>query len=53
MIEIPKFMKRNIILLNKQDFGDEIKGDHKSQIEIFKINYINDESTINKIKIIN
>ena len=40
MIDLPKFMNKNIILLDKHNFGEEVKGDHKTQFEIFKLHWI-------------
>jgi hypothetical protein len=52
MIKTPKLMQRNIILLNNKDFDELKEGDFYLSAENFKLLYVVDDVTIDKVKII-
>ena len=52
MIVKPKFFTTNVILLNANDFNTIDEGDAKQAAELFLIQYVLDETTIEKIKIL-
>jgi hypothetical protein len=52
MLKKPKFMERNIIILNNIDFSELVAGEYYQAVELFKLVYILDDKTIDKIKII-
>lgn len=50
-IKIPKMFLKNVILLNSEDFYTLEQGEYKEAAELFLLQYVMDESTIDKIKI--
>jgi hypothetical protein len=50
-IRLPNLFQRNIILLNASDFSDLQEGEISQALEIFQLQYILDNTTINKIQI--
>jgi hypothetical protein len=50
-IKAPKLFQRNVILLNPDDFYTLESGEHRQAAELFLLQYVMDDSTIDKVKI--